>query len=337
MADTTAEGVDNNPITVDDTVSELDSTFSEAGSDTTSLTSSVLKYRFEHGRRYHGYRDGRYLLPNDEKEQDRMDILSFLFTLALDGELFLAPIEKHPQRILDLGCGTGQWAIDIGDMFPSAQVIGNDLSPIQPSMVPPNVQFEVDDIESDWAFRTPFDFIHGRYLASAVRDWPRLFQQTYQNLKPGGYCEFLDFDFTYRSDDGSIKETHDLYINSAEFIRAANILGQEPCPGPKFRKWAEETGFVNIKEHTFKIPNGPWPKDSKLKELGAWNRIQSLEGFEAWTMGMFTRVLGWSPEEVQVHLARARQDIRNPDIHAYVLLYVVYAQKPKEKGKANDE
>lgn len=37
-------------------------------------------------------------------------------------------------------------------------------------------------------------------------------------------------------------------------------------------------------------------------------------------MGMFTRVLGWSPEEVQVHLAGARQDIRNPDIHAYVLL-----------------
>lgn len=45
-----------------------------------------------------------------------MDILSFLFTLALDGELFLAPIEKHPQRILDLGCGTGQWAIDIGEL-----------------------------------------------------------------------------------------------------------------------------------------------------------------------------------------------------------------------------
>lgn len=53
-------------------------------------------------------------MPNDEKEQDRMDILSYLFILALDGKLFLAPIGDHPQRILDLGCGTGQWAIDVG-------------------------------------------------------------------------------------------------------------------------------------------------------------------------------------------------------------------------------
>ncbi|BDD61381.1 hypothetical protein MPDQ_001215 [Monascus purpureus] len=336
MADATAEE-GNAPIIVDDTISELDSTFSDAGSDTTSLKSSVLKYRFEHGRRYHAFRDGRYLMPNDEKEQDRMDILSYLFILALDGKLFLAPIGDHPQRILDLGCGTGQWAIDVGDMLPSAQVIGNDLSPIQPSMVPPNVQFEVDDIESDWAFKTPFDFIHSRYMSSAVKSWPRLFQQTFEHLKPGGYFEFLDFDFNYRSDDGSVKETHDMYINAAEYIRAANILGQEPCPGPKLKAWAEDAGFVNIKERRLKIPSGPWPKDPTLKELGAWHQIQALEGIEAWTMGLFTRVLGWSPEEVQVHLAKARKDIQNPDLHGYVLLYVVYGQKPKEEKEKTFE
>jgi len=35
---------------------------SGAASDTTSLVSSVSKYRFENGRRYHGYKDGSYLL-----------------------------------------------------------------------------------------------------------------------------------------------------------------------------------------------------------------------------------------------------------------------------------
>ena len=68
-----------------------------------------------------------------------MDINHHLFLLTLNGALHLAPITPYPNRILDLGTGTGIWAIDMGDHYPSASVIGNDLSPIQPSYVPPNV------------------------------------------------------------------------------------------------------------------------------------------------------------------------------------------------------
>jgi len=52
--------------------------------------------------------------------------------LSLRGELFLAKIPEKPQRILDCGTGTGIWALDVGEVFPSAEVIGVDLSPIQP-------------------------------------------------------------------------------------------------------------------------------------------------------------------------------------------------------------
>lgn len=51
-----------------------------------------------------------------------MDILGHMFSLVLDGKFFLAPIDEHPQRILDLGCGTGLWAIEMGDLYPSGQV-----------------------------------------------------------------------------------------------------------------------------------------------------------------------------------------------------------------------
>jgi hypothetical protein len=36
-------------------------------------------------------------------------------TLRMGGELHFAPIGENPQRILDLGTGTGIWAIDMGD------------------------------------------------------------------------------------------------------------------------------------------------------------------------------------------------------------------------------
>lgn len=54
-----------------------------------------------------------YLLPNDETENDRLDMMHEMFLVLLHRKLYLAPI-KHPQRVMDLGTGTGIWAIDFG-------------------------------------------------------------------------------------------------------------------------------------------------------------------------------------------------------------------------------
>lgn len=105
------------------------------GSDTTSLRSSIYNYRVENGRTYHAYKEGEYWGPNDEEAQDNMDIGNHLYTLLLRGKLFKATIDKNPRRVLDVGTGTGIWAIDFADQYPSAEVIGVDLSPIQPSFV----------------------------------------------------------------------------------------------------------------------------------------------------------------------------------------------------------
>jgi ubiquinone/menaquinone biosynthesis C-methylase UbiE len=55
------------------------------------------------------------MLPNDEQENDRLDMHHALMLHLLDGKLYLAPISKIPQRVLDLGTGTGIWAIDFGN------------------------------------------------------------------------------------------------------------------------------------------------------------------------------------------------------------------------------
>lgn len=45
-------------------------------SSTQSLTSSIQKHVYENGRRYHACSDGKYALPSDESEQDRLDFVS---------------------------------------------------------------------------------------------------------------------------------------------------------------------------------------------------------------------------------------------------------------------
>lgn len=69
--------------------------------------------------------------PNDDQELDRLDMHHHISLLMLDDKLSIAPINK-PQRVLDVGTGTGIWAIDFADANESSFVIGTDLSAVQP-------------------------------------------------------------------------------------------------------------------------------------------------------------------------------------------------------------
>src|SRR4051794_20812217 len=55
---------------------------------TASLISQVKDYLYENGRRYHSYREGEYVLPNDGQEQDRQDLLHHVRNLTLKGALY---------------------------------------------------------------------------------------------------------------------------------------------------------------------------------------------------------------------------------------------------------
>ena len=46
--------------------------------------------------------------------------------------------------------------------------------------MPPNVRFEVDDVEADWTYGEKFDYIHARCMAPSIRDWPKLIRQCYE-------------------------------------------------------------------------------------------------------------------------------------------------------------
>jgi len=72
------------------------------------------------------------MLPNDDKEQERLDILHHVFRLTLGGALCrTAPDLHNPGLILDIGTGTGIWAID--------------------SKLSPSISCGVADTPSQWA------------------------------------------------------------------------------------------------------------------------------------------------------------------------------------------
>lgn len=94
--------------------SETDDDFDLAsevlGDDTTaSLSSSIFSaYAYERGRRYQIFGDGRYPIPNDDLEQNRENMKHAMLMMLTGYKLFFSPIGDHPQKILDIGTGTGE-------------------------------------------------------------------------------------------------------------------------------------------------------------------------------------------------------------------------------------
>ncbi|PKS08398.1 hypothetical protein jhhlp_005342 [Lomentospora prolificans] len=258
---------------------------------------------------------------------DRLLLLHDIMTRAIGG-LYLAPVEKDKvKRILDIGTGTGIWPIAIGDEFPNAIVIGNDLSANMPNFVPPNVKFEVDDVESEWLHEEKFSWIFCRYMAASIFDWPKLVNTIYENLEEGGWCEFQDFDLQYYSEDGSLKPEDPLLTWISRLLDCARAVGRDPNPGSKLEGWAKEAGFKNIVHKRYRIPIGPWAKDPLLKDIGMLNYMQVTGGLEGLTLRLYTSVLKWTEEEIMALLTQVRRDLTNPRIHAMFDFHVVYGQK----------
>lgn len=147
------------------------------------------------------------MMPNDEKEQERLDLAHHIFKMLLRGHLHRAHLPCSPRHVLDFGTGTGSWAIDFADVHPDSHVVGIDLSPIQPSNIPPNCRFFVDDIESPWTFDSKFDFIHARAMSGSIRDWDTLLHQALENLNEDGVIELQEYEAVYKSDDGTLERT----------------------------------------------------------------------------------------------------------------------------------
>ncbi|PSN72471.1 S-adenosyl-L-methionine-dependent methyltransferase, partial [Corynespora cassiicola Philippines] len=318
------------PDTATPTDSDADSAFEGNSTASTSLASSILNYEYSNGRRYHGYRSGAYVLPNDDEEQDRLDLMHHIWLLLLSGKLYDAPLQEPPNRVLDIGTGTGIWAIDYADENPGADVLGTDLSPIQPTWVPPNAKFYIDDAESEWVYsdHEKFDYIHVRGLSGAINDWDRLCTQAYRHLRPGAWLEFQEPMAWVESDDDTLDRAPNLKQWQDLCNDAAAMFGKEIKIADRLKQRMLDAGFTDVHEKIVKIPIGPWPKDPKMKEVGRYQREHMAMGIEPYTLGFIGKVLGWGETECKVLIAKVINEVRDRSLHLYLRFYFVHGRKP---------
>ena len=77
------------------------------------------------------------------------------------------------------------------------------------------------------------------------------------------------------------------------------------------------------------MPIGEWPKDPTLKAVGACTSTALSRDTEGYILYVATTLLGWSKEEVTVYAAHFRNELRNPNIHGFYRVKVMWGRKPE--------
>ncbi|KAK1974423.1 methyltransferase domain-containing protein [Colletotrichum cereale] len=274
-------------------------------SSSTSLRDFIFEYRLENGRTYHQYKDGAYFLPNDKRELERLDLEHTLWLLVNDDKLGMAPpCQKGAKfgRVLDVGTGTGIWALDFGDEHPGSEtamrVLAIDVSLTLPAYVPSNVRFEVDDAEDPWTYSPPFQYIQSRILSSGLSDWKEYLGKCFDNLEPGGWVELQEVDLCPTSDDGTLRPDSKLIKWCDLLQEASNKFGRPFFRIAPLKDVMVDVGFVDVSLTVTKWPSNAWPKDRRWKE------------------------------EVGAFLVDVRKEIRDRNTHAYWPVYFITGRKP---------
>ena len=136
-----------------------------------------------------------YALPKDAREDERLRYQHYALHEAF-GTHYLAPIRPDTRTILDVGCGTGIWSIEMAKLFPQAQMIGVDkVLTSLPRLLPPSCVFCHADVLEGLPFPDQqFDFTHQRLLVFAIpaARWPQVIQELVRVTRPQGWLELLE-------------------------------------------------------------------------------------------------------------------------------------------------
>ncbi|KAI4865198.1 S-adenosyl-L-methionine-dependent methyltransferase [Hypoxylon rubiginosum] len=309
-----------------------DSSDSYSDGDSPDPRLENMPYIEAFGHRYHI--SGKIFLAFDEPERQRCEVQHKLYRHSLDGALTSTRLPLDVARILDLGTGTGVWPIEMAARYPQAHITGVDVYPIQRRKgVPPNVKFEIDDVENPWNMPdNSLDFVHARSIAGGVRDWPALLRQTYSKLKPGGLFEMTEIAIHVLDFDGKFAEA-ELCPEFLHLFRSmSEKVGIDFSPSPRVPEWLVDANFEKIVQRSEILPVGNWAQDEKMRaRQSLMNNILNKDYVLENHCGLLFQSCGWTKEEFDALVPSFWQEIQAAQVRPYVTAVFTTARKPREE------
>lgn len=202
-----------------------------------------------------GQGNDRYLIPRKASEVNRLDLQHYALRELL-GTNHLAPITE-PRSVLDVGTGTGQWAVDMSREFPGALVVGADQPPPIATHDAPRYSYVRLNLLRGLPFRDgTFDYVHQRLLRAGIplAAWPEAVRELTRVVARGGVVELGESGEYW----GNAGPAASRFFGLMRQLGSRFGMDTEGPPALGLPRLLADAGLDDIGERHVTVPVGEW-------------------------------------------------------------------------------
>jgi ubiquinone/menaquinone biosynthesis C-methylase UbiE len=272
-----------------------------------------------------------------KEEMTRLALQDHLLTSGMGGVLPEQPDPSRFQQVLDLGCGTGGWLIDLAKTVPaSASLVGVDVNErlltyaqaqAQTHQVEARVQFRHMDVLRPLELPdSQFDLVNERLGASYVRcwDWPVLLSECRRVLRPGGIVRLTEGEIIVESSSPALLQLNHLLVHALH--QAGHYFRPESqgVTGDLARLLTQQ-GFQQVQTHAHVLEYQGNTEPGRLFAENTRHLFQTIVPF----LRKWTQV----PDDYEALYQRMLDETQDPDFTAHWRLLTVWGTRPEARGK----
>lgn len=257
----------------------------------------------------------------DRSNQDELSRLAAQARILTSGMGGVLPEQEDPtifQRVLDVGCGTGDWLIETAKTYPTTSLlIGIDISgkmieyaraQAAAEQVSDRVEFHTMDALRVLEFPDKyFDLVNMRLATGYLRtwDWPRLLQEFQRVTRSGGVIRLTECDTASPSNSAAQERLSQVMVQT--LYRAGHLFNEKSDSvmhelAPLLTRY----GLRNVQSRFYTLAE--YPRGSAEWENGTENLRLLFK-----TLVPFFRKWGQLPDDYDATYQQMLSDIQQPD------------------------
>ncbi|CAG8577237.1 9979_t:CDS:2 [Ambispora leptoticha] len=176
-----------------------------------------------------------------------------------DNTNYSAPVTeilRNNALVLDIGCGSGTWVLDMATEYSTSTFIGIDSTSFFPKQIRPvNTNFHQLNVLDGLPWnKNHFDFVYQRMMLTSLteEDYQNQIREIVRITKPGGWIEIMEKNVELNN---SGPTTTMILKGACKVLESASFNTKI---GAQIKRWLQECGLVNLRFQEKTTPLGAW-------------------------------------------------------------------------------